>query len=120
MDAQLVRARRKGLRQTMLESRERLVRLHILPALGEDTPVAKLTADSLQKMCDRMLDGGYKCSSVRAVHEEVKSALRRAARLGHLRSNPAEMVELPPANRPKKARVFDEAEAVRFVEAAWR
>src|SRR5207237_1191684 len=41
-------------------------------------------------------------------------------RHGLLRVNPADLVELPSRNKPKKAKVFDEDEAVRFVEAAWR
>ena len=119
-DDALERWRRNGLRQTTLEARERHVRLHALPALGADTQIGKLTTAALQGFYDRLLDGGYKPSSVRLVHATVKACLRRAVRHGLLRVNPADLVELPPRNKPKKAKVFDEDEAVRFVEAAWR
>jgi integrase len=119
-DDALERWRRDGLRQTTLECRERHIRLHALPALGADTQIGKLTATALQGFYDRLLDGGYKPSSVRLVHATVKACLRRAVRYGLLKTNPADLVELPPRNKPKKAKVFDEDEAVRFVEMAWR
>ena len=37
-----------------------------------------------------------------------------------LRFNPAGTLELPPKNRPRKAKVFDEREALAFIEEAWR
>lgn len=114
------RGRRAGVRQTTLEHWERFARVHLIPAFGEQTPLTKLTADGLQTFYDRLLDGGYKSSSVLAIHAYLKGVLARAVKLGRLRVSPADLVELPARNKPKKARVFDAEEAERFVEAAWR
>lgn len=119
-DEALERWQRNGARQTTLEARERHVRLHLLPALGAETRASKVTTETLQALYDRMLDGEYLPSSVHLVHATAKAVFARAVRRGVMKSSPAELVELPPRNKPKKARVFDEEEAVRFVEAAWR
>ena len=71
-DDALERWRRNGLQQTTLEARERHVRLHALPALGADTQIGKLTTAALQGFYDRLLDGGYKPSSVRLGHVSVE------------------------------------------------
>jgi integrase len=65
-------------------------------------------------------DKGYKPSSIRQIHTAAKAGFKFAAKLGRVKANPAEGAELPPLNKPKKARVFDEEEALRFIEASWR
>ena len=52
----LERARRKGLRQTTLENMERRARLHILPGLGAETPLARITPEAVQRFYDRLAD----------------------------------------------------------------
>jgi integrase len=119
-DDWLERLRRKGLKPTTLSNHKRHVNLYILPSVGGDTPLHKVTETPLQALCDRLQDEGLKASSIRLIIGTAKSALKYAVRHRRLRFSPADTVELPPKNKPKKAKVFDEREALSFIEEAWR
>lgn len=113
----LDRARRRGCKRGTLRFYETLVENHIKPALG-DFPIGQLTADVIQKFPDGMQDAGMSARYARVAFRLLRSALNYAVARNRLRSNPCMGVELPPAQKPRKARVFESfEEAVRFVEA---
>ncbi|MDQ3802950.1 MAG: site-specific integrase [Acidobacteriota bacterium] len=120
IEERLDRLRRDGRKRLTLERYRMHAETHILPALGAETPVGEVTADSIQAMVNRMQDEGYNPRYVGDVYRGLKAALARAVRKGKLARNPADDVDLPPAGRPKKARVFDEREALDFIETCRR
>lgn len=117
MSEWLDRKRRKGLKHTTLDTYQCFVEAFINPALG-DMPLAHLNLPRLQQFYDALQDKGYKPSTIRLIHAVLKQALEHAVRYGKIQVNHAREVELPPRNKPRKARVFDEEEVFQFIEAA--
>lgn len=116
----LDRARRRGCKRSTLGFYETLVENHVNPALG-DFPIRHLTGDLLQTFPDKMQDAGLSPRYTRVAFRLLKAALNFAVARNRLQRNPCMGVELPPARKPKKARVFDSFDmAVRFVEACRR
>lgn len=113
------RLRRRGLKQSTLESYQGQIEKHIVPSLGE-YPLSKLTLDNVQTFYDSLQDKGFKPSFVRLIHQRLKAALTFARTRKRIEFNPTEGVELPPLTKTKKAKVFDEQEALDFIEAARR
>jgi integrase len=113
------RLKRRGLKQSTLESYQGQIDSHIIPGLG-DFPLSKLTLDTVQAFYDSLQDKKFKSSFVRLIHQRLKSALAFAKTRKRIESNPTEGAELPPPTKKKKAKVFDEQEALDFIEAAWR
>lgn len=116
----LDRQRRDGIRQTTLATMVKHIRLHIIPACGAETPLSKVKPFHLQRLDDGLQDRGCTPGFIRLVHATAKRCFKYAVRHGRLKDNPADMAELPKRTKLHKARVFDEDEALRFVEAAWR
>jgi integrase len=126
------RLRRRGLKRSTLEAYETQIENHIAaigvkkreedesePALGQ-IPIARLTTDTLQKFFDALQDKGYKPSFLRTLALRIKPALQFAKTRGRIQDNPMDLVELPPIGKVKKARIFNEEEALDFIEAARR
>ena len=116
----LDRARRRGCKRGTLRFYETLIENHINPALG-DFPIGELTGDVIRKFPDGMQDAKLSARYTRVAFRLLKTALTYAVARNRLQRNPCLGVELPPAQKPRKARVFDSFDmAVRFVEACRR
>lgn len=113
------RLERRGLKQSTLDTYDSVVEGHINPALGP-TPLSQFSVDRAQTFYDGLQDRGYKPSFLHKIHLRFKPALAYAKVRGRIELNPLDLIELPPMNKPKKARVFDEREALAFIEAARR
>ncbi len=103
-----------------------LIRLHILPQLG-NVRLAKLSPADVQRLYSNRLAAGLSPTSVRQIHSVVHRALDQAVRRGLLARNPAKMVDPPQPARPESrtwdarqvAAVFTAA-AGDDLEALWR
>lgn len=105
---------------------EELIRVHILPALG-DVPVAKLTASHIQQFYNQKRsaggradgNGGLAAATVRKLHNVLHAALEYAVRLQLLPENPAKRVIKPKVPAPgSKIKPLNEQEVRRFMTAA--
>ncbi len=117
MSEWLDRKRRKGLKHTTLDTYQCFVDKFINPELG-DVPLSQLSLLRLQKFYDHLQDKGYKPSTIRLIHANLKQALEHAVRYGKIQVSHAREVELPPRNKPRKARVFDEEEVFQSIDTA--
>lgn len=77
-----------------------------------------LTVSLLQDEIDKIHDSGLKASSLRLVYFPLKATLDLMVTQGNIKDNAARKIELPMKNKPKKAKVFDEKEVFRFMDAA--
>lgn len=111
------RLRRRGLKLSSLDTYDSVVESYINPMLGE-IPLSNFSLDTAQRFYDGLQDRGFKSSFIHKIHLRFKPALAYAKVRERIETNPLELVELPPMNKPKKARVFDEREALAFIEAA--
>lgn len=117
---------------TTRERYEDLVRLHILPVLG-DRPADKLDARVLDRLyarlqqcrdlCDGRRAAGHVCrplssSTVRKVHYIIRGALDRAVRWQQIGVNRAELVD-PPAPAPTEPDPPSPEEAAALLNDAW-
>ena len=98
-----------------------LLRLHILPALGE-VKLSAVTPVTLREFYGRLREGlGY--SSRRQIHDILHAALGQAAADGLLPGNPAAVPKLRPTPRKdgvegERVRAFTREEATAFLSAA--
>lgn len=98
------------------ESYSRVVRGHLVPALGK-TPLAKLSAQQLQAYYALKLEEGKAPGSVHGHHVVLHGALKKAMRLGLVARNVADLVD-PPQPRPQEMRPFSPEEARHFLDCA--
>jgi integrase len=115
---------RPTVRETTYRRHAGLVRMHVVPYLG-NVPLQRLGALQVQELydtlrsCERRDGKGGTLSprSVRYVHVVLKQALKQAVRWRLVPYNAAEGAEPPRAVRPH-IDVWDADEAARFLEAA--
>jgi integrase len=121
------------LADTTRERYEDLIRIHVLPILG-DRPADKLDAQVLEQLyarlqrcrdlCGGRPPAGHVCrplssSTVRKVHYIIRAALDRAVRWQQLGVNRAELVN-PPAPAPAEPDPPSAEEAAALLNEAWR
>jgi integrase len=119
MEEWIDRLRRRGLKESTIEAYTSQVNNHVKPQLGA-IMLSKLSAEHIQKFYDRLQDEDYSPVFIRMLHQRLKSALDFSRKRMRIKVNPADLVELPPMAKPKKAIIFDEEEALAFIEAARR
>jgi len=95
---------------------ERVIRLHLLPALGKLT-LSKLTAQQVETFYARKLRDGDAPSAVRFCHKVLRAALSDAVRLGLVHRNVASLSKQPRA-RTRKMAVYNEEQARTLLDAA--
>ena len=95
---------------------ESLIRIHLVPALG-NIAMSKLQPTDLQKLYAARLDAGLNPLSVLYMHSVIHKALASAVKWGKLSHNIADSVDAPHANR-KEMQTWNEAEVNRFLEYA--
>jgi len=106
---------RDTVKATTYESYERLMRLHLVPALGR-VKLKNLTPTHVRGLYREKLDSGLSPSSVQRVHALLHKALKQAVNDGLVPRNVTEAVKAPkqsrkeiPALTREQARVFLEA-----------
>lgn len=97
-------------------SYEGILRLHLLPALGE-MPLSKLHAMHLQKLYVDKLSEGLSGRTVQYLHQVTRRALAQAVRWGLIPRNPADFAE-PPKAEQSQMRFLSPDEAQRLLAAA--
>ncbi len=74
---------------------------HIVPALGA-VKLSALSPDACQRFYNSLSrDKGLSPKTVKNIHGVLHEALKRAVRLGYIRSNPADSVDLPRIEKAK-------------------
>jgi len=111
----LERKKRKGLKPYTLETYETFMETYIKPTLG-GVQLRHLGVKVLQDFIDGLQDDKLKPSTIRLICVPVKQSLDLMVKYGHIKDNPYKLVECPPMNEPRKAKVFDEREVFRFIE----
>jgi integrase len=133
---QWLSAQRPRLRPSTHESYRRVLRVHVIPAIGS-TPLMRLTATVLDELYAALLregrcdgTGGLSARTVRYVHTIIRRALSDAVRKGLVSRNVAALAD-PPSPSEAKAptmRTWTAAELSAFLEhvrddrlaAAWK
>jgi integrase len=83
---------RQRKRSTVADARS-TIKVHLLPALGESTPVEEITTADIDRLCARLLDGKRSHRTVQKTMILLHGVLSRAKRKGWLTTNPAENAE---------------------------
>ena len=97
-------------------SYEQMVRLYLKPALA-DYKLARITPEQIQTIYNDLIDKGLSPRTVRYTHTVLRSALQQADKWGKINRNPADLVDLPKAER-KEMKALSPAEAAEFMKAA--
>lgn len=104
----------RGLKLSTRESYSRLVRVHVLPALG-DVPLASLTPELLDRTWARLLASGLAPRTVRYVATVVGAATRNAVRTGALAVDPMGRSQLPGAGSRRAPTVWTAEQVAAFL-----
>jgi integrase len=93
---------RGSVKDVTYQSYERLVRIHIKPAIGRQK-LDKLSPAHLQGLYRKRLDDGYSPRTVQYIHVVLHRALKQALRWGMVPRNVAEAVDPPRVHREEVA-----------------
>lgn len=91
---------KQNIRPRSYERYEEIVRLHIVPAIG-NVPLQKLTPQRLQKLYSEKLKEGYSAVTVIAIHNLLHKALDNAVRWELVAQNVCKKVSPPRRVRPE-------------------
>jgi integrase len=94
-----------------------MVRLYLLPGLGEGTKLAEVKPDRVQDLYNHLISDGVGISMVRYVHVVLRIALSHAVKLQLIQTNPTDAV-ITPAEPKWEMESFDEAQANQMLFAA--
>lgn len=109
---------RQRARSTVSDYRN-TVRHHLLPAFGEDRPVADIDTAEIDALRQRLLTrGGLSRRTVQKVMVLLHGILKRATRLGWIATNPAEAAERVTFKRSGDFNVLAPVEVEAVVRAA--
>lgn len=89
---------------------------HLIPALGS-TPLQKLTAAQVQRLCTQKLDEGLAPRTVAVIHAMLQRALENAVKWGLVSRNVAKLVTLPRVER-YNAQTLTSEQAMKLLEVA--
>lgn len=115
---------RHNVRATTYRSYEQLIRLHILPALG-NVPLQKLQPVQLQALYNDKLtagradggDGGLSPRTVRYLHAIIRKSLQQAVKWQMVSRNVADATEPPRGKRPS-VKTWDSEQSRQFLTTA--
>jgi integrase len=107
---------RGSVKPVTFENRERVVRVHISPALG-NIKLKALAPAHLQGFYRAKLDEGLAPSTVHTIHSMLHTALKWAVKLELVPRNAAAAAD-PPTPRPEEMRPLDAAQAKALLSAA--
>jgi integrase len=91
---------KRRLRPSTYDGYERVVRLHIIPAIGK-IQLTKLTSDDLSRLYTALLDKGLAARYVQLAHAVIHCALETAVKRGHIARNHADYSDPPRPKRPE-------------------
>ena len=112
---QWLEGRRPSLRPRTWAGYESIVRVRIMPALGQLT-LDKVTPALLQAFTSQLLAQGLSAQSVQNTHRLLHRALADAVKWGLLGRNPCDLVDPPRASRPQP-RALTAAEVAQLLAA---
>ncbi len=95
-----------------------IIRVHLVPAFG-DSPLQRLSAQTIQGYLSRKLQTGLSPTTVRHHAVLLHEALRHAVKWGLLARNPCDMVD-PPRRSRTEMLVLDEEQVRMFLAEAKR
>lgn len=107
---------RLKVRPSTFVSYEGIVRLHLLPSLGQ-VQLRKLAPPQIQRMLNRKSRSGLSPRRVQYIHAVLRHALNQAVRWQILTRNPAALVD-PPRVPNKEVEPLTVDEALKFLAAA--
>ncbi len=107
---------RPRVREVTFESYQDVIRLYIVPHLG-DTRLTDLTPAQIQAAYNALSEQGLSARTVRYAHSILRDALEQAVKWQMLPRNPAQYVDLP-RQKKKEMRALSPQEAKRFLEEA--
>ncbi len=102
-----------SLRLSTWETYDRLIRIHIKPAL-ETYTLRDLDTGHIQRLYNKMIENGSSSATVRKVHQIIDSCLAKAKENRLIAWNPADSVELPKLES-KKVRAMTTDEMTKFL-----
>lgn len=101
-------------------STERMYRRYVVndiaPALG-DRRLVKLTRNDVAGFIDDLIDAERGATTIHRIHATLSSALTTALKRGLIEANPASLADLPEIS-PHPIKVWEQPDAIRFLEAA--
>lgn len=103
------------LRPSTLAGYRSKVRLYVVPRIGHRR-LADLRPDDLRGLYAGMRGRGLSQSTVRQTHAIIRRALVVAVREGHLRSNPAALMDGPVVRRERRPLALSVEDALRLVQ----
>lgn len=112
----LEESRRLRIRSTTLKKYRMVLRLYIIPALG-DIQLHLLAREHVQSFYAKLYDGGLASKTIKLVNAVLSSGLKDAVRNGDLARNVCEWVTMPKGKR-YQAHALTSSECVRLIEAA--
>jgi len=104
---------RPSLRPKTTQQYEAVVRMHILPLLGE-IKLKDVRPDQVQALYNVKLEEGKSKSTVRIIHAVLHKAFAQAMRWGLISRNPADAVARPKPGS-KSMKVLNEAQIITFL-----
>ncbi len=94
---------------------ESVIRVHLKPNLGA-VRLTALDTMTVQAFYNKKYRSGLSAKTISVIHGVLHSAMKKALRLGMVKSNPTEACELPRRKRPELTPLHDE-QIVDFVKA---
>lgn len=92
-----------------------IVKTMIIPALGPNTKLEKVTPDMVRGVADFVLAAGRSTSYANSAHRTMQNAFNVAQREGKIASNPVKLVK-PPRIKRDAQEAFTVEEALRLLE----
>lgn len=96
---------------------EQMVRVHILPAMGS-VKLNELTAPIVQRFYNQLAEKGLSAKTVQCIHGVLHRALKQAAELEMIRSNPCDRCKTPRAKNRTEIHPLEGEQIGAFLRAA--
>ena len=106
----------KNLTTVGLEDYQRLLNGRVLDKLG-NMKLSKITALHIQSVYDELEKGGLAPATIRKTNTALNSVFKYAFRMGTIKENPCDRIELPRMKRNKDIHFFTVTQAKAFLEA---
>jgi len=116
LDHWLNRIAKPSLRATSFAAYRIAVEKHLVPAIGKHR-LDRLQPEHLERLYQRMIDGGARPGTAHQVHRTARTAFGEAERRGHISRNPAGLAKAPRV-QPDPIEPWGIDEVRRILEAA--
>src|SRR5690606_3781133 len=105
----------KGVRPATMRGYRSTVKNHIIPGLGPKVKLDKVTATTVRKVHDRILDKGLTSTYALSAHRIMSASFEMAVKEGRIGRNPASLTVAPRKN-VAKLDVLDLPESVALLK----